>query len=305
MQQGEVLQEELGRYNDEVAAQLLPLWIRNAMSNEPLIRRGRNVTELREKLTDVPAILVASGPSLDLNIDLLKEARKRAAIIACDSAYIPLLKADCTPHMVVSLDPNARNSRFFDGTITYQKHTVFVCGTTVHRDVIQSWCYPPYFFNPRVQGSEVQFFGALPYLVGNLGSLATGGNVFSAVKMLAMHWLMCRPVALVGADYCWYADRHHVDGASVQKFTGGVEETSDLFGRRAYWSDCLRIYHAWASLVLEGGTRRDLFDNAPVPIYNCTEGGMLTAVPRAPLRWFIAHMLNTDHGDIEDKLRRS
>ena len=53
---------------------------------------------------DVPAIVVAAGPSLNRNIDDLKRAKGRAFIIAVDTAIKPLLNAGIKPDMFAVVD---------------------------------------------------------------------------------------------------------------------------------------------------------------------------------------------------------
>ncbi len=53
---------------------------------------------------DIPAIVVAAGPSLDKNIQDLKLAQNKAFIIAVDTALRPLLKAGIVPDMFAMVD---------------------------------------------------------------------------------------------------------------------------------------------------------------------------------------------------------
>ena len=53
---------------------------------------------------DMPAIVVAAGPSLNKNIDELKRAKGKAFIIAVDTAIKPLLKKGIIPDMFAIVD---------------------------------------------------------------------------------------------------------------------------------------------------------------------------------------------------------
>lgn len=292
----------LDDYNVKSETELLPLWARNAVENAGAVRAGRDAAELRAKGLNVPAILIASGPSLNQNIALLKDCRDKALLVACDSAYIPLLDAGCVPHIVVSIDPKQKNSRFFDGTLSYQKHTKFVCASVVHNDVVRSWRYPPYFFHPDANSS---FFRALPALTADKEFIAAGGNVLSVATVLAMFLLMCDPIVLVGADYCWYDSAHHVKGANVTPFRDQVERTHDCHGKAVSWGYALRVYHTWATELLEGGIVRQA-DGRDLTVFNCTEGGMLSCagVYNRPLGYVMKKFLNLSYGDLQDRLER-
>lgn len=53
---------------------------------------------------DIPAIIVAAGPSLNKNIKELKRAKNRAFIIAVDTALKPLIKERIIPDLFVTVD---------------------------------------------------------------------------------------------------------------------------------------------------------------------------------------------------------
>lgn len=83
---------------------------------------GRYVTTpaldaLHNSYTGVPAILVAAGPSLAKNVQLLKEVRdgkRRAVIIAVQTMLKPLLALGIEPDFVTSLDYNPISTQFFE-----------------------------------------------------------------------------------------------------------------------------------------------------------------------------------------------
>ena len=53
---------------------------------------------------DIPAFVVASGPSLNKNIEELKRAKGKSLIVAVDSAIPTLLRNDIVPDLFVTLD---------------------------------------------------------------------------------------------------------------------------------------------------------------------------------------------------------
>jgi hypothetical protein len=288
--------------NELAITSLLPQWIRNVTANETLIRGSHDVNELTDIGTGIPAILVATGPSLNCNIHLLQKARDKAFIVACDSALLPLIRAGCVPHMVVAADAKPQNKRFYEGTEKYHDQMILVSSSLLHPDVLAAWHGDICFFNPMVDGSS-SFWTALPYLTGNIGSLVLGGNVLSAAMSVALSVMNCSSVAFVGADYCWYDQRfHHAEGAVVPKFSSDeVEEVADIYGRKAYYNAALKMYLLFAQAVFSEPFRRDT-DECPVLVTNCTEGGLLQApgIIQMPLGYYISEHLV----DIEDQVRQ-
>jgi len=94
-------------------------WFDNLAVNLPLIREERDVKEL-EKHTGKPAVVVASGPSVDRfnHLDLLREYQDDFVIFACDSALCKCLRKGVVPHYVVSVDGSDRVAEFYTGVLT-------------------------------------------------------------------------------------------------------------------------------------------------------------------------------------------
>lgn len=63
---------------------------------------------------DIPALVVAAGPSLDKNIQQIKSYQDRLMIISVDSALRPLLKADIRPDILVAVDPAQVSARKYE-----------------------------------------------------------------------------------------------------------------------------------------------------------------------------------------------
>lgn len=57
-----------------------------------------------EMSTDVPYIVVAAGPSLEKNVEVLKKAKGKAVIVCVDTAVGFLLKHDVVPDMICCVD---------------------------------------------------------------------------------------------------------------------------------------------------------------------------------------------------------
>lgn len=63
---------------------------------------------------DMPCIVVAAGPSLEKNVEVLKQAKGKAFIICVDTAIPFLLKRGIIPDMVCTVDAQ-KGTKYFDG----------------------------------------------------------------------------------------------------------------------------------------------------------------------------------------------
>lgn len=79
--------------------------VRNDIGNMRYLPGCRSSIDFIGKFPEgLPAIVVAAGPSLDKNIDVLKKAKGKALIIVVDTAIKRVLKAGIIPDMIISID---------------------------------------------------------------------------------------------------------------------------------------------------------------------------------------------------------
>jgi hypothetical protein len=97
---------------------------RNLISNLPVSLSSTLPDQVSGLFQNVPAIIVAAGPSLDRNVQELKQMQDSALIISVDTSLRTLLKHEIQPHMVVTLDPSPDNADHFQG-IQFPAGTAF------------------------------------------------------------------------------------------------------------------------------------------------------------------------------------
>jgi hypothetical protein len=90
-------------------------YMKNWMRNVPLHALNGDLSLLMNVWRGLPGIVVSGGPSLYRNIDRLRDARKKAVLIATDITLRPLMDRGIRPDIVMTLDPHALTRRFFDG----------------------------------------------------------------------------------------------------------------------------------------------------------------------------------------------
>ncbi len=79
--------------------------ITNILKNYPKMKDSMLLSRL-QRVWDprIPCIIVGAGPSLNKNIDLLKEVGNKACIICLDTAYKALKERGIRPHIVCTVD---------------------------------------------------------------------------------------------------------------------------------------------------------------------------------------------------------
>ncbi|MBD2845822.1 motility associated factor glycosyltransferase family protein [Paenibacillus sp. IB182496] len=90
-------------------------WIKNVLFNLPITLNTPSFDQFKGALKNKTAIVVGAGPSLDADIEYLKEVGNRALIIAAGSTIQSLLHYGVKPHLIVSMDGGDANYRAFKG----------------------------------------------------------------------------------------------------------------------------------------------------------------------------------------------
>ncbi|ROR31543.1 hypothetical protein EDD66_101160 [Mobilisporobacter senegalensis] len=81
-------------------------FIENTLNNIKYISKSNTIIEFRNDIpTDIPAIVVAAGPSVEKQIDEIKRAKGKAVIFAVDRILEYLLDSGVEPDFVVTVDP--------------------------------------------------------------------------------------------------------------------------------------------------------------------------------------------------------
>lgn len=186
--------------NDAARREFAGRYLLNSLTNLPVICSEGDVTALRGIFAGVPGIVVAAGPSLDQNIEALKNAEGRALIIAVDTAVRPLLAAGIRPHLAVAVDPSEFNARHIRGLPNTQGTWLVAEGS------LDPSVFPQY--DGRTFTFRVSDHHPWPWLAEHeldRGTLRAWGSVLTTAFDLACH-VGCDPVAFVGADLAYTND---------------------------------------------------------------------------------------------------
>lgn len=88
-------------------------WPENIILNLPKTIESKHLRNLQGHFRDMPAIVVGSGPSLDQDIELVRQLQNHVPIFAAGSSIQGLLERGIKPHMIVSIDGSEKNFEVF------------------------------------------------------------------------------------------------------------------------------------------------------------------------------------------------
>ena len=203
-----VLYEEIEKYFKESRINLKTqsvhskVYYKNIFSNQECLRSSPGIKNLKDCLSDIPAIICSAGPSLDKNIQLLKSSRKGFFLIAVATALKPLLHNGIQPDVVISIDPDELTIRSFD-FFRDSGDTWLVYNAAVPNTI-------PKIFPTRKMAFDLdvhlaKWFNKHSDAKGSLGK--TSSVAHSALNFA--EFLACSPVILIGQDLSFQNQRLH------------------------------------------------------------------------------------------------
>ena len=108
----------LKKANRNTLAKKLQSWCDQLNQNIPIVRKSPGVHVFKNKLKNVPCVIVCAGPSLANNIELLSAVKGKAMVMAVDTSLRSLIKRGIEPDFVNAHDANPQGAKFFDGIKT-------------------------------------------------------------------------------------------------------------------------------------------------------------------------------------------
>ena len=302
--------------NNEIKSNLLDfkttlaenyLVARNIIDNFPFILKSRPMVSLKDGFQKVPGIIISAGPSLDKNIQYLKQIQNRAMLISVDTALKPLLSRSINPHFTAIADPSYKNYLHLQGL--EKKIENFIIAETAisaqiykdfHKDIFTASIGKPLV--RIIEENSTEF-----------GSIDAWGSVISFAMNFAVY-LGLDPIVFVGQDFAFSSMRNHCRKTSWEEarivYSSNLEglqrfekksisgnrkilEVKDVFGNNTFSSERLLLYKNY--LV------REINKNKNITFLNATEGGVLTEIPNLTLREVIKkYVFNREEIDIEE-----
>lgn len=209
-----------------------------------------NVYQMREyfrkkNACDLPVIIVAAGPSLNKNIDLLKEAKGKAFILGLDASLRSMEKHAVHPDLAVSVDARVRDDFFSNVDI---QQMPFFFSNQSKLALIKAHKGKHFYDMP-----PNDLFASLAKKVSDneFVQLGRGGSVSTMAFSLALY-LGFRTIIFVGQDLAFTdgqsynkelvkdpkSNREYIDSRSrvwVEDYHGNPIETDSQMNMYRFW----------------------------------------------------------------------
>lgn len=188
-------------------------WTINAMGNfDHIIHSGNMLSGCYKGFQGKPAILVSAGPSLDEEVELLRQIKQAgtAYIFSVGSAINTLVEYGAYPDAMVSIDPSDANKQVFQKLIDARIDFIpLIFGTCIGPGTLDSYSGPK--IHVITDKDKIS-----PYLLtipegGELPVVSDASSV-AIVALEILHRLGCDPIVLVGQNMAYREAKYYASG---------------------------------------------------------------------------------------------
>ena len=210
------------------------------------------------------AVLVSAGPSLDKNVQLLKEVKGKALIMAVDTAIKPVLATGIKPDITITIDSHKPKELFI-----YENKPVdipIILNLQSNNDVVSIY-EGKRFYEYNYDRVFAKVYGEEDYFDICLDS---GGSVANdAFSFLIKAGF--ENIILIGQDLAYHSEKTHAGEAYEDDKKISFVKTDkhflveDIYGGKVYTEENMNMYRKWFENVIK--------NNEGIHVIDATEGG--------------------------------
>lgn len=213
------------------------LWFEVEIENLKSLQNSYNLADFKDCFKDKPIVVVSAGPSLNKNVNLLKQIQGKVCILCAFSAAKVLEKEGIKPDFLTSIDSLQY------GLSEYESNIPLIISNNGNKNLIkehraQKLIYIPYSI-PLILLRDKLISDNLK----DLNKYGIGGDVSYFSTMIAK-FLGASTIILIGQDYSWVDNENaHAKGTVHKKtdyykhYHSGTMEKQDVNGNKVYTNE--------------------------------------------------------------------
>lgn len=238
----------------------------NMCHNTGAILQSSSIDDIRGKYKNIPAIIVAAGPSLDKNIHYLKNANDKALIIACDASMKACEKHGVQPDAVASIERDEPTYTYYYKGRKFPRDLVLLAPGSIWPQIYDEYEGKKVIMSRNDAGFEKMWLTAAEQF-----KFVSLGHSCATVAFAVAREAGCNPIILVGQDLAYTSGKKHSDlthteyeGANDDRDSTGVY-LEDHKGNLLKSHIVYKIFKEWYEL--------QILSNPELQVINATEGG--------------------------------
>ena len=248
------------------------LGFHNLIGNIKQVLENPYLSILKDKFKDVPAFIIANGPSLDKNITELKKINGRGLIISTESAIIPLMENKIKPDILSVLERTKDSYHYHFEGIKYPDDISLLSLALIDKNIFPSFPGPkiPIFRNSE----SINVW--MNNIVGDRGSAVDAGANVSHLAFEIAAYLGANPIVLVGQDYAFGTDGVTHSKHAVYLTKKGKKALDSIKRKPIVYTENnegTQISTTQLWLDFKQGLERKILTNRHIKVINATEGG--------------------------------
>lgn len=228
-----------------------------------IVNCTRYVDELKAAFQDKKAVIVAAGPSLDKNVELLKDRSGDTIIVAVGTVFRKLMNLGIRPDYVIFLDAQ---DHLYQLQLKGLEHMdiPIICASTACKKIAAAYHGEKYLICQRGYDRAEDYVRKRGYQL-----YETGGSVSTIALDLCIR-LGCRAIAYIGLDLAFTNNHSHAADTSAYEEVSEEDKlrTPAVGGGTIPTSRVFMIYNKWIADRIKK-------EDVKVPVYDATEGGAL------------------------------
>lgn len=227
---------------------------------------SNSIKELKDKYKGLPAVIVASGPSLDKNIHFLEQAKGKALIIACDASLEACISNGVTPDAIASIERDEPTYTYYYKDKVIDKDIVLVGPGLLWPKIFEEYQGNKIIMSKMdggVEGWWHNHFDNIEHV--NIGQ-SSATVAFAVAKEAG-----CNPIILIGQDLAFSEGRKHsdlthtehegdnddreFDGTYVEDYEGNILRSDKVYLLFKTWYEYQILAHSELEVIdaTEGG----------------------------------------------------
>lgn len=253
----------------------------------------------------VPIILVAAGPSLDNNIHILKDYQDKCLIFCVDIVLFKLIENGIKPDFVINIDPHPETTvgwKDLEGHWYDTSDMILVCPTTANYESLCNWKGNIIFYNQtdNMKNHKGPFLEKLTKATSGFGSIANSFFIGATLFQFSSIFTPSR-VMLVGYDFAYTDNKAFCDGLMKRRAIHQLQENNVPITQENIEDHSKALNNLAVSkrdliaklddkeipttntFKLYMDTLNSIFFKYKINVANCTEGGILSSIPRLRL----------------------
>jgi hypothetical protein len=239
----------------------------NIYQNIDTLMKNNSIDRICDKFTGYPAIIVASGPSLDKNIGILHKAQDKALIITCDASLRACKAVGVKPDAIASIERvEGTYTSFYKGK-TFDEDLVLIGPSNLWPDIVTEYPGKMVLCNRL----NLQFDRLCGTYIETLKYLDIGASSANVALSYAHH-AGCNPIILIGQDLAYTDGKFHSEKSHVKDEEGENDDST---------SDGTMVEDIYGNMILSRRSTYIVFKNfieqfitvSGSHVIDATEGG--------------------------------